>query len=290
MSIDEAMAKIFAEAQASWLEKVGLSSIGNPEGVHKLRVGLRRLRSALSLLKDYIPSTQRDEIEQSLKWLIDAFAPVRDLDVFMNELLAPLQHSTKKIKHLDLLAQTASQARSVAQQQAHAALVSTRHRRLVQRIATWISVHEWRNGRISKKTLSAPAGDVALKLLNQSLRKIRKQGRYIEDLPSDDLHELRISIKKARYGISFFKAVLPKRARKLGKIFARLQETLGKLNDSAVAEEIVTRLAKTAATAEDRKKIAKAGKQLIAYHKKTAADVRPDIAPRWKALKKFGTL
>ncbi len=290
MNIDNAMAAVFADAQAQWLEKVGLSSTGNPEGVHQLRVGLRRLRSALSLLKDYIPSKQHEAITQSLKWLIDAFAPVRDLDVFMNELLSPLQEHGKAIKHFDLLTQSAIQARSIAQQQAHAALVSTRHRRLVQHVSTWISTHEWRNGKIPKKKLTASASEVARTLLNQRVRKIRKQGRHIEKLPPEDLHDLRISIKKVRYGVSFFKAVLPKRARKLGKILAQLQETLGKLNDAAVAEEIIARLAKTAPSVDERKKIAKAGKQVVAYHKKTAADVRPDIAPRWKALKKFGSL
>jgi triphosphatase len=42
---------------------------GDPEGVHQMRVGLRRLRAALSLFADMLPDPQTAAIKTGLQWL-----------------------------------------------------------------------------------------------------------------------------------------------------------------------------------------------------------------------------
>jgi triphosphatase len=42
---------------------------GDPEGVHQMRVALRRLRAAMSLFKDFLQDLQTAAIKRELKWL-----------------------------------------------------------------------------------------------------------------------------------------------------------------------------------------------------------------------------
>ncbi|MBL8631450.1 MAG: CHAD domain-containing protein [Rhodospirillaceae bacterium] len=301
--VDGALAIILTNAQMRWLNRVGAASAGQIEGVHELRVGLRRLRSALTLMRDYIPPKQRSGLDAELKWLLGALAPVRDLDVFIHEHLhamslagsrRPAKEQAKETEALTLLKTAAHQARTAAQRRARAALISMRHRRLVQRVSAWILAHEWRVGRIPRSRFSAKIGKIAQRILNARLSRIHKQGRRIHKRSAQELHDLRISIKKVRYGLGFFKGALPlktqKRARKLLRILTDLQSALGHLNDTAMAEHIVAMLVRRTAGADARRKVAKAGARIIARLKKTATDARSGIAPRWKALKSFGTI
>src|SRR5207253_203396 len=54
---------------------------GDPEGVHQMRVGLRRLRAALSLFADILRDLRTAAIKTELKWLAGELAPARQLDV-----------------------------------------------------------------------------------------------------------------------------------------------------------------------------------------------------------------
>lgn len=54
-----------------------------PEGVHQMRVALRRLRAALSLFKDTMPPEARRALRRQAGTLARALGPARDLDVLM---------------------------------------------------------------------------------------------------------------------------------------------------------------------------------------------------------------
>jgi len=54
-----------------------------PEGVHQMRVGLRRLRAAISLFSNALSSKRAEEIKTELRWLTNALAPAREIDVFV---------------------------------------------------------------------------------------------------------------------------------------------------------------------------------------------------------------
>ena len=55
---------------------------GLPDGVHQMRVGVRRLRAAIWVFSDLLRSQQTETIRQDLKWLAGKLGPVRDFDVF----------------------------------------------------------------------------------------------------------------------------------------------------------------------------------------------------------------
>ena len=68
---------------------------GEPEGVHQMRVGLRRVRAAMSLFGGILSDPQTAAIKAELKWLAGELAPARELDVLMKRVLAPVRSATR---------------------------------------------------------------------------------------------------------------------------------------------------------------------------------------------------
>ena len=62
----------------------------DPEGIHQMRVGLRRLRAAISLFAAALAARRADEVKGELKWLTNALAPAREIDVFVREQIRPI--------------------------------------------------------------------------------------------------------------------------------------------------------------------------------------------------------
>ena len=56
---------------------------GAPEAVHQARVGLRRLRAAMSVFKSLLVDLESQRLKVGLKQLADALGQVRDLDVLI---------------------------------------------------------------------------------------------------------------------------------------------------------------------------------------------------------------
>src|SRR5882757_5299571 len=61
----------------------------DPEGVHQMRVGLRRLRAAMALFADLLQDAQTAAIKGELKWLTQELAPARELEVLIKRVVAP---------------------------------------------------------------------------------------------------------------------------------------------------------------------------------------------------------
>ncbi len=64
----------------------------------------------------------------------------------------------------------------------------------------------------------------------------------IADLPPDVLHGLRKRGKKFRYGCEFFGPLFPRSAKRTLRRLAKLQESLGHLNDGATAAALLAEL------------------------------------------------
>jgi len=108
---------------------------GDPEGVHQMRVGLRRLRSAISLFGDIIDGPQTDTIKQDLKWLTDELGPARELEVFIAKVIAPAQQHPRRWRGLSRISHDFVDRRAAALERAQEAVRSERFRRLMLDVA-----------------------------------------------------------------------------------------------------------------------------------------------------------
>ncbi len=260
--IHEMMAAIIGGCRDHWLANVPAAIDGrDPEGIHQVRVGLRRMRSALSLFKNQIPTAQRAALNKEAKWLFGELGAVRDLDVFLGAL------ADKDAA----MAAVARKQRERAHRAAAAALQSLRARRFAQRLDIWLQGHGWRNGEGE----GSPA-EIARGALNRRLRRIRDAAAEVGDLSVEARHELRIAVKKARYGLEFLNTLLPeKRAQRWTSSLKRLQDSLGHLNDVDVAERTVTVLVRGAGVEKTR--VARAGRNFVRRQKKALAAAEPQL-------------
>src|SRR5260221_3642064 len=104
---------------------------GLPEGVHQMRVGVRRLRAAIWVFSDLLRCQQTETIKKDLKWLAGKLGPVRDLDVFLNTKVKRLAAAEPPIAGLTDLTRELEYRRALAAESARTAVASSRYRLLI---------------------------------------------------------------------------------------------------------------------------------------------------------------
>ena len=218
-----------------------LIRIGKPEGLHQMRVAVRRLRAALSLFSPLLTDTQSQELKSQLRWLTGELSPARELDVFIGRVTKLMVDSGRDKQGLDALVNDLHQRRAQAYARVRSAFSSFRFRDLALKTAAWIEVGDWtRNGDELVHALRERAiAETATDELQRRCKKIRKHGKHVRKLSPRRRHKLRIQTKKVRYAAEFFATVFPgKKADRRRKTFTtaleELQDTLGELNDISV--------------------------------------------------------
>jgi len=254
-----------ARVVSACLSQIGANSEGaitgiDPEFLHQLRVGLRRLRVALALIRDedWRRTVEPEKLE--LKWLASVLGPARNWDVFATELLPPIARHCGYRQVASLRARAAAQRRRYGRD-AREAIASPRFARLCLRLAALRADFQ------ASAIKPAAAPDAASTDLEQKDRTSgtdvrrfaanvleRRWRKLLVFAPGDlrptaeALHGLRIEAKKLRYTAEFFASLYP--ARKLRRhvdALSALQTVLGDANDAAVAQRMIEQAAHTGA-------------------------------------------
>lgn len=208
------------------------------EGVHQMRVALRRLRSCLHLYKSLIPYETHIELRNGIKWISEVLGVARDWDVFRHN-LEQIQSST-----LQNLKSTVATLQAQAYVEVRQAMRSQRYTRLLLSLGQWLTEASWRKNLKPQALLAlkSPIKNFATKILNKHYQRVSKQGKNLSQLNPEQLHNLRISIKKMAYGTRFFTALYPpEAAHAYAKSLSSLQDELGILNDTNVANDLLNK-------------------------------------------------
>jgi triphosphatase len=220
---------------------------GRAEGVHQMRVGIRRLRAAISLFGDMVRDSEVADVKADLKWLTEKLAPARDLDVLATEAITPLREANPDKAEVARLENDVTGERNEEFERAGEAVSSERYRNLVLRTALWLIDGEWSH---TKKNPIAELRDrsiasVAAEILDRRSRKVIRKTKRLKKLDALHRHKLRIAVKKLRYGCDFFATLFEhsKARRRYAKVLKQLQGCLGKLNDIRVHAQKAGRLA-----------------------------------------------
>jgi inorganic triphosphatase YgiF len=223
---------------------------GDPEGLHQMRVALRRLRAAVSLFADMLLDPQTEERKAEFKWIMGELGPARELDVFIKGVVKPAADGKPNSAGVMVLTRELQEKREEALSRAVAAIESARFRALVLDTAAWIETGDWTrtvNG-LAQALREQPISVTAVAQLKKRWKKILKNGARLDELDPQRRHRLRIQAKKLRYASEFFAGVFPgkKAARRQQDFLAgleKLQDALGELNDIAVHENLTERIA-----------------------------------------------
>jgi triphosphatase len=205
---------------------------GHAEALHQMRVGLRRLRAAISIFADVVTDGGEEKVKGELKWITQELGPARDLDVFAADVLKPLQKAKPKDAGVNAAVRDFEKRREDAYARAIDSLRSERHRRSLLDLAEWIEVGPWG----SSETAQGPIVERAKTELERLRKGIRKRGGELRHLSAQRRHKLRIRAKRLRYATEFFAATFPgernvKRRDELLSALKDLQDALGGLND-----------------------------------------------------------
>ncbi len=223
---------------------------GDPEGLHQMRVGVRRLRAALRAFQPVVDAEALAYFKTTLGWLQKELGPARDWDVFVTETLPPIRAALPDAAGLEALISVAEAARRQAYERAHAAISDPRYVQLLLRLNLWLE-----NGTLLAKPSpptgggpghdpgAEPVGELAQAVLRRRDKKIRKIGHNHHELDAAELHELRIGAKNLRYAIEFFRTLYPKRDVKRSlKSLVAIQDVLGAVNDSVTCQNLLKEL------------------------------------------------
>lgn len=224
----------------------------DPEGVHQMRVGLRRLRAAMSIFKSMLRGTETEALKRELKWLSEQLRPARDLDVLIAERVHPLRAAASVGADAGVLERDLTAQRKAGIEQAKAAVDSDRYRAIGLHVALWLTGSAWShsNAATVKNCRDTPADEFAAAILTKRSKKILKKARKVAELDPHARHKLRIAVKKLRYACEFFADIFhgakrDAQRKRICKVLKSLQGSLGTLNDIEVHKQLATTLARS---------------------------------------------
>jgi CHAD domain-containing protein len=204
----------------------------HPEHVHQARVATRRLRSDLRTFRGLVQAEWASSLRDELGWLAGILGAVRDRDVMLQRMARRVDGLAEASRPRAAGILTTLQA---ARGEAHVELLESLrgHRYL----ALLDGLVEAANAPMLLPEAELPAKDVLPGLVRQPVRALTRQVKALRDGGSEDeLHRVRIRVKRVRYAAEAVAPVLGKRARAVARAAASLQETLGEHQDAVVAE------------------------------------------------------
>ncbi len=160
VSADQTVSESFATILRHNFENLGrweqtAHSGSDIEGVHQLRVTVRRMRSALPLFESAIPRSSDRHWRQEMRWLAGELGLARDLDVFISEVLVSLD-SELPLKDADRFMRIAQRRRARAyEEQVRGMLDSGRYRRFKEGFGAWLDSPGMGKGRTGCETDAA---------------------------------------------------------------------------------------------------------------------------------------
>jgi triphosphatase len=234
----------------------GLLESRDPEYLHQLRVGLRRLRSCLGLVALATSKAAVAPLAAETRWLGAALGPARDWDVFMTETLPPVAAAFKGTEGLAGFRARAARLRSGHVAAAREAIGSARYTMLLLSLGEAFARDDLPMfGRRpapgpGEEAIpvapgpDSPAADFAAFVLARRDKALRKRGKAVPDAPPEIRHEARIAAKKLRYAAEFFAGLYAeRRVKRYVAALEDLQDILGALNDAAVVDRLLAEVA-----------------------------------------------
>jgi CHAD domain-containing protein len=204
----------------------------DPEHLHDMRVGTRRMRAALSLFADALP-VRAHHVRAELGWLADALGAVRDLDVQLERLEEWKQEAPEEDRAaLTDLSGLLERERSESREHLLSCLDCARYERLVASFTTMLRQGPSRRSATARVPAVTAVPDL-VDARHRSTVKAARRARRSGDL--GDFHRLRIRAKRLRYALEFVSSIYDGQTGKCIRLVVGLQDALGLMQDARVA-------------------------------------------------------
>ena len=278
----------------------------DPEGVHDVRVATRRLRAAFRTFGAAFPERRLASSLHCIRATGHVLGAVRDLDVLLIGLfdLAP-ELPASLASDLVPLAELLHGVRDHERARMLRFLGSPRRLRAMDRFELLVAGLEARDAALTAARNSVaerptpgrdrpraraghgpgarPLGEVAPEILRAAAARVWRRGERIDkDSPRDDLHALRIAVKRLRYTAESFADLYGKPLRGLVRRATALQDLLGAYNDAGVAAARLTAWLETPAGRRLPRRTWAATGALLALHEARGRKARSGFKAAWR--------
>jgi CHAD domain-containing protein len=208
-----------------------------------MRVAIRRLRTALVLFGTHLEPHATARFAAELKRLGRALGEARDWDVFCLDTLPEALDDAPEAGWEHLLRDSAETERQAAHRRVEEEIGRPALTGFVLGMAAWIEDGSARPALLGDKRMGRRLAKLAPELLDRLAGKVAKRGKRIGRRSGEELHALRKSLKKLRYGVDDLAGLYGRKAVKAYLQGCKeLQELLGRMNDAAVAVALAERL------------------------------------------------
>ena len=236
----------------------------DPDGIHDLRVAIRRLKEELEIFEIWFEPRRAKKIVSQLKKLMDRCAAVRNCDIAVEV----LQASGWKDSELSAGLKRERQRSS---------------KELSRRLERWRGrVQEWRGHlRVGQADSKESPAQNASRLLPGMIDDLFNAGSAAAQPESKtgQIHQFRLKTKRMRYTLELFEAVYGGKVKRIMDSLKSLQAMLGAINDCATTIEMI-RLDRGAAAAVRRL----CTKREAEFREHWKTDFVPAQRRRWKAV------
>jgi len=258
---------------------------GQPEGIHQMRVAVRRIRSALSCFKSMLPDEEGPWMSDGLSGLAGALGPARNFDVLATELLPPARSALPEEPGWDELGAAIERARHEAHGRVREEILSTRHTSTMLRLLRRFTQTEGPDHAATEPAAlpSHPIGEIAPRLLEHRFLRLRQRSKGFSQMGPRQRHKVRIAVKRLRYGIELLGGLSDQdELQRFVKRLKRLQDDLGYANDVRVAHDLVSKLCEEAGPESSG---ARAGTRLLEWHERVLAEREGKLREHLRRLK-----
>ena len=272
-SLRRVLDELSTHVRALRAHEAGARAGRDPEHLHEMRVAVRRLRAILRASRDLFDARWVERLRSELDWLGGRLGLVRDLDI-LDAYLRPRLGGLEGAEHragqrvLRRLAADRTRARAGLNE----ALDSPRYPRILEQLETFLT------------RPPASASDVSLPdVAATEWKRLRKAVQKLPGRPSpDELHAVRIKVKRARFAAELARAAAGERGKRFIHQAKKLQDILGDLQDAVVIEQYLH-------DAIDRTEPAQAlGRDLVKRQRKRRKKARAAFFEEWPKLKRRG--
>ena len=274
----QAFAAILASASRQILvNRAAVLETDDPHAAHQLRIGLRRLRSALKALRPFALSHSLTSFERAAREVGRSVGALRDADVLISAIYAPIEATASNKTGFADLHEALTRHRRAKREEVRASLQGPAWTRLQLYLTLWPRTLD------ENEKLVRPIKKVARKVLRKAWKKSAKYGANIDRLNGEQRHQMRKALKKLRYQAEFFAPLF--RAAE-SEAFIRqlraLQDVFGYINDVRMA----ARLSEIGRQGPAGGEATRAASYILGRHEAEAEHVWRGALPAWRALRR----
>jgi CHAD domain-containing protein len=213
--------------------------LDEPDSVHQMRVGTRRLRSTLRSFGKIIDSSGTERLGGELKWLGDVLGEARDAGVIAEHLVANLRRMPVEQVIGPVQARVRghfAKPQATAREAVLAALGSQRYFSLLDELDRLLA-----DPPLTERA-ATPAADALPVAVRRGYRQVARRMRRARRAPGGEprnvaLHQARKAAKRARYAGEAVTPAIGMRAARFTGQMKKLQSVLGDHQDTVIARQ-----------------------------------------------------